>query len=777
MQPPDNRQNGRNQRAVARALALPRRWQPALDLRLVDGRDFLARGIAREIEQRRLFPWLAVCFGSGILLFFQADGQPALWAPVSGMMIFTGLAAIFRGRIATLAVCIGLAMAFAGFAAGVVRSRSVEAPVLGRTVIAPLSGFIEAVEERPEGKRLLVRLTELKGTDAAARPRLVRVTLRKADGLVAGQYIAGKARLLPPPQPAWPGGYDFGRDAYFRGIGAVGSILGSVTPLDPPTRPPFSLRVAAAGDEARNVLTKRIATAIGGPAGGVGAALVTGKRGLIPEPTNDVLRAAGIYHIVSISGLHMVLAAGTFFWLARALLSLVPSLVLLWPVKKMAAVTAMLGATAYCVFSGSDVATVRSLIMSLVMFGAVLVDRPALSVRNLTISAIVVLAREPEALLGPSFQMSFGAVAALAAFVPALQGGRIEGRPASMLESGVRFAGRHAAGLVSTTLVASIGTAPFAAYHFQTLNPYGLVGNTLALPLVSLVVMPSAVLGVLSYPFGLDDPVWRMMGAAVSQVLDVSAWVGGFAGSSVVIPALSLGALALFSLALLLASIAASSLRWLALVPALAGLALAASPGRPDVYIDRAGQGAAIRNAAGRLTFVGKPSAFVAEQWLRADGDGRDAAAANAADTRLKDGARCDPQGCVVETANRRNIAFVQKFSAFEEDCHRAEIVISSLKAPRGCAALLVLDREALAARGATTIRLDAEGMDLRSVRKGDERLSRTPPSSRQPERPAKPAVAIPEQDIPEDDADRDAPERDAPERGASDDFSSAAPD
>ena len=144
-------------------------------------------------------------------------------------------------------------------------------------------------------------------------------------------------------------------------LGRSDRCSGAVKTLDPPTSPPWTLRLAASVDDARNVLTQRIASAIGGPAGGVGAALVTGKRGLIPEPTNDVLRAAGIYHIVSISGLHMVLAAGTFFWLARALLTLAPTLALLWPVKKMAAVTAMVGATGYCVFSGSDVATVRSL--------------------------------------------------------------------------------------------------------------------------------------------------------------------------------------------------------------------------------------------------------------------------------------------------------------------------------------------------------------------------------------------------------------------------------
>ncbi len=208
----------------------------------------------------------------------------------------------------------------------------------------------------------------------------------------------------------------------------------------------------------------------------------------------------------------MVLAAGTFFWLVRALLALAPSLALLWPIKKIAAVAAMIGATVYCVFSGSDVATERSLIMTLVMFGAILADRPALSIRNLAIAAIIVLAREPEALLGLSFQMSFGAVAAMMALVPLMHRRAGEAAPVSLIERALTWIGRAMLGLVTTTLVASVATAPFAAYHFQSLNPYGLIGNMLALPLVSLIVMPSAVLGVLAYPFGLDRPVWQVMG-------------------------------------------------------------------------------------------------------------------------------------------------------------------------------------------------------------------------------------------------------------------------
>ena len=455
----------------------------------------------------------------------------------------------------------------------------------------------------------------------------------------------------------------------------------------------------------------------------------------------------------------MVLAAGTFFWLVRALLALAPSLALLWPIKKIAAVAAMIGATVYCVFSGSDVATERSLIMTLVMFGAILADRPALSIRNLAIAAIIVLAREPEALLGPSFQMSFGAVAAMMALVPLMHRRAGEAAPATLIERALTWIGRAMLGLVTTTLVASVATAPFAAYHFQSLNPYGLIGNMLALPLVSLIVMPSAVLGVLAYPFGLDRPVWQVMGAAVSQVLEVSAWVGGFSGSTLVVSALSVAALAFLSLGLLVLTIPASPLRWIALIPAGAGLALAAAPQRYDIYIDREGAGAAIRNTKGKLTLVGKPSGFVAEQWLRADGDAR-----SVDDRSLRKDAQCDAAGCVVAAGSQRWVAFILDASAFDEDCSRARVIITRLKAPPTCKAGFLLDGDGLSTRGATTIRFMPEAVEVISVKKGMEQLpwldagtaqAGALPAQEQP-RQARP---IPEQDLPEEEISTGEPD------------------
>jgi competence protein ComEC len=267
-------------------------------------------------------------------------------------------------------------------------------------------------------------------------------------------------------------------------------------------------------------------------------------------------------------------------------------------------------------------------------------------------------------------------------------------------------------GLLATTLVAGLATAPFASYHFQAANPYGILGNALALPLVSLVVMPAAVLGMLAYPFGLDRPVWDLMGLAVDGVLRSAAAVAELDGASLVVAAYGPGALGLMSAGLIVVVLVGSPLRWLGLAPALGGLWLSGIPDRPDLFVDREGAGAAIRAADGRLAMVGRSSAFVAEQWLRADGDAR-----TPDDASLRAGARCDPLGCVVPLPDGRAVAYVADRRAFAEDCRRAAILVTRLRAPLGCAAPVVIDRAHLERHGATSLTLRDGTPDLESVR------------------------------------------------------------
>ena len=276
----------------ARLAAVRRPWVEPV-------RAWLDAGWTREIEQRRLFPWLAVAFALGILVFFTGtQGQPALAAPLVAAAGLAGLTPFLATRPMAMALVLAAIAAFLGFAAATLRVQRVAGPILSRTTIAPLTGTIEGLDERDEGARLIVRVEGFGTLGPETRPTRVRVSYRKAMILKPGDRISATARLLPPPEAARPGGYDFARDAFFRGIGAVGSLVGKIEVLPPHDTVPWQARLASTIDAARNALTRRITDANGGQAGAVAAALVTGKRGLISGETNDVLRAAGIYHVV-----------------------------------------------------------------------------------------------------------------------------------------------------------------------------------------------------------------------------------------------------------------------------------------------------------------------------------------------------------------------------------------------------------------------------------------------------------------------------------------------
>jgi competence protein ComEC len=708
----------------AKALTNPHR----VTLYITQVRAALRTALVQEYEYLTPFVWLPVAFGIGILAYFQRETEPSLWMGLVPILTLSAL--IWRlppDAVIKRMILIALIMMSAGFFSATFRTWSVASPLLSRTLIGPLTGYVESVEVREKGPRLLIRIDAFAGLPENQRPLRTRVSARKNVEVKAGDYIYATARLMPLPEAPRPGGYDFGRDAFFKGYGSVGSLLGQVSQLDVPHTIPWDSRFSAWVDRGRNALTKRISDAYGGQEGAVTAALVTGKRGLINEDTNDDLRGAGIYHIISISGLHMVLAAGAIFGSLRAFFALFPFLALGWPIKKIAAIGAMLGATAYCVFSGSDVATERSLIMTLVIFGAIVVDRPALSLRNLALSALIVLIREPESILSPSFQMSFAAVAGLMAFaVHYQQHTQDQGEKRGLVVLGwikriAHFMLWTAIGLFVTTVIATLATAPFSIYHFQTVNPLGLIGNALALPFISIIVMPGAVAGVVLYPLGWDAPVWWVMGVAVRYVLEISAAISSIEGASTVVPALTGGALLCFVIAILMATLFKTFLRWGAVVPLVVGLMMSASTPVWDVMIDREARGAAVRGVDGRLVLMGKPSDFVADQWLKADGDNR-----YTDEESLKKGITCDALGCVTTLRNGQTLAYVRSREAFFEDCARADVIVSMLYAPEFCPPHKVFDGKRLPKTGAVALSFDREGR-LKVVSTRSEQANLTP--------------------------------------------------
>ena len=393
------------------------------------------------------------------------------------------------------------------------------------------------------------------------KPQRVRVAVRKGTAPAVGSFVAFKAHLSPPLQPLRPGGYDFARGMYFQKIGASGFVLGHIRTLPPPHALSLTLRYAAWLDSLREAINQRIHVILPGDRGSIASALITGKRNAISEPVREAFYVSSLAHVLAISGFHMAVVAGIVFFVIRALLALSPSLASSRPIKKWAAAGALVAGTFYLLLSGTGVSTQRAFIMVAIVLIGVMLDRPVLTFRTLSVAAFAVLLFAPQAVTQPSFQMSFAATLAL---IAAYQYGW-PWRPDADTSAAARAAlwgWREIAGVALASLVAGLATTPYAAFHFHRLAPYGVLANLMAMPVVSAWVMPMGILAVVALPFGFDAPFWRLMGHGIDWMVWVAQWVAHLPGAIGHIHAFGNGPLLLASLGLLLVCLLRTPLRW-----------------------------------------------------------------------------------------------------------------------------------------------------------------------------------------------------------------------
>lgn len=668
--------------------------------------------IGQEIDRGRPFLFLPVAFGLGILAYFAAPDEPTLWAPAGLCLVLAALAWRWRERYAAFLTAATACALSAGFATAALRTQIVTHPVLGtETRTLRIKAWVEQVERREAGDRLTLMLVAAEPAPPVL-PERIRITTRSRTGLVPGQGIAFAARLRPPADPAGPGLYDFARDAYFTGIGATGFVFGTVKGEDL-GEAPRAIRARAALEAIRNAMSERIRAAIPGQSGAIADALVTGKRDGISEGLNEAMRQAGLYHILSISGFHMALVAALVFAIVRGGLALMPWLALRYRVKAWAALVALVVATLYLVLSGAEVATQRSWIMIALVLTGVALDRGALTLRTLAIAALVVLILAPESLLGPSFQMSFAATLALVSGYTAL-------RPFAEWHAGPNFGPGRAllavtngvAGLAASSFVASLATTPFAAYHFNTVQFYGVPGNLLGAPIIEFIVMPLEILALLLWPFGWDKPVWVLVGHGIALFIRIAEWVASWPGGKLTVPSFSPAALGLITLGIILPGLLSTPLRLLGLPFLALGLGLSSAGEKPSILIDAEGQTIAVRGIDGRLRAASpRANAFAIQRWLAAEGDDRRADHAS-----LRDSVRCDRLGCAMPLPEGGRIAVPRDGEAIADDCREARVLVTRLPVPDTCAAQ-VIDLRALSHTGAVRLYGDATGYRIETTR------------------------------------------------------------
>jgi competence protein ComEC len=672
----------------------------------------LSEWVRAEAGAGRLLPWVPIAFGTGIAFYFAADHEPVL--PVAIVTALgLGLVAFLLRRGKFFALAVMAASVAAGFATATFRTAHIAHEVLVKPAYSvSLSGFVEARDIRERTDRFVLRVTQMDGPRLPTKLERVRLSVRKGTAPAVGSFVEFKARLQPPLAPLRPGSYDFGRDLFFQGIGASGFVTGGIKARDPPAAGGFSLRYAAFMQDLRDGIDARIRATLDGDKRAIATALLTGRRDAITTPVNDAMFISGLGHVLSISGYHMAVVAGVVFFVIRALLALIPVWTVAVPIKKWAAAAALAAATFYLLLSGAEVATQRSYYMTAFVLIAVMVDRRAITFRTLALAAIVVLVLAPEALVHPSFQMSFAATLGLVALVQ-IGMPRLFATPENSTAAKVAlWGGRELMTLALASLVAGFATTPYAAFHFHRITPYGLLANLAAMPVVSAVVMPAGMLGLVAMPFGFDGFFWWLMGVGIDWMIVVTEWVAALPGAIGRITAFGTGPLIVSSLGIVLLGLLRTPLRWAGAVLLLISVAWIFATPQPDVLISGDGHNVAVRGRDGRLHLMKTAKdAFLLKEWLAADADDRDAT-----DASLGEGVSCDDEGCVAPMAGGRLIALSLKPDGLADDCARAALIVTANPAPAACGATAI-DLKRLRAQGAMALRWTRRGLVVDAVK------------------------------------------------------------
>ncbi len=630
-------------------------------------------------------PWLAVAFSAGIGAWFVL-GTAAEWlfAMLAGFMGGMAALALWRtdDRRAHLRMAIfAMGLAFSlGVAVVWAKSSLVGTEPIARPVAGEFDArVLERIEQPAEGRVRLVLATREPGTGRAIKVRVNLPLEKDVTGLGEGARVRIRARLMPPAPPLLPGSYDFARAAWFDGLAGTGSALSSPELVEP------AARSGGLGALQRS-LADHVRSRLDGSPGTIAAALASGDRGAIAVADEVAMRDAGLSHLLSISGLHVSAVIAAAYFIAIRLLALWPWLALRVRLPVAAAAIAALAGIGYTLLTGAEVPTVRSCVGTVLVLLALALGREPLSLRLIAVAAAFVLLLWPEALVGPSFQMSFAAVIAIVALhgagpVRAFLAPRDEGWPVLALRRGTM--------LLLTGLVIEFALMPVVLFHFHRAGLYGAFANVVAIPLTTFVSMPLIALGLALDTVGLGGPAWWLAGKSLELLLALAHFTADQPGAVKLMPQMGKGAFALFVTGGLWLGLWRGRVRLFAAVPlGLACFLLAITP-VPDVLISRDGREVGISGEGERLLVLRESRSSFARETLQE-------MAGTEGEVQILTqwhGARCSADFCVA-TLNRggREWHLLLALSKERIDerqlaaaCDLADIVVADRYLPRSC--------------------------------------------------------------------------------------------
>lgn len=690
-------------------------------------------------EHDRWFLWLPVFMLAGIVVYFDLPAEPSqLWV----LLTPVGLCLLLPLRYApNLLILVAPLTAFiVGFNAAQFETSLRTHPMLAAPMPAvSVTGMLMRAEALPDGARLTVTHPSIEGLPRNERPASLRIKVKTpyADLPEPGMRVNVWGPLWPPNDPVLPGGYDFRRQAFFKDLGGTGLSYVPPRSYTPRYPPHFGDRAALSLEHMRRALNLATITTLKEPEKAMTAALLSGSQSGIDRPVMEAMRASGLSHLLSISGVHVSMMALLVYVPLRYLFALIPWLALRLPIKKIAAFASIFATAFYTLLVGADAPTVRSALMTGLVFFAIMTDRRAMSLRLLALAASLIMLTTPSAAMGASFQMSFAAVLAMmaayekrpqpAALSSALAFEQVE-PPEKPFEGPVWLAHglRHLRDIIITSLIATAATTPFTIFHFQTFSFYGVVANMLAIPLTSVWIMPCLLLTYLALPLGLATPFIEGAGWGVAKLIAIAEHVASWPLAQIPFAPMPVWALIAIVGGGLWLCLWQTKWRYAGIIAMLAGCTYPSFVTLPDVYISDDKPVWSVMLRDGRMAVYGKRKEdFTISQWLQHNKKPEALYLSAKTDEALPEELSCDKEFCAYTpptASGQPRVIFLHKEATAEtiaKACANKDLVVVAFQPLPDCLRpQATIDASSLAEHGAYSLTFTEHGVHIDFVHK-----------------------------------------------------------
>ncbi|MEO0343336.1 MAG: ComEC/Rec2 family competence protein [Pseudomonadota bacterium] len=549
--------------------------------------------------------WFVLGYTCGIAGLFSLWFEPAyfwLWCCLG-----IGLLASIVLRKGFLLPLVLLSGSLVGFGWAGLRAHFVEAPKLFVSQTYDLTGTVFRADQSFSGAPRLW-LSDVHLIGLSEPPARIRVSIPKDLEFIPsiGSRISVSAVLSAPMPKSDPNGYDFERAAWFLRLGGVGYARAPPVLIG---TAPDTLRLKL--DRFREGIGLFLKRHMKPRSAGFAQALMVGDRSDISPEDLDALRASNLAHLLAISGLHMGLLTALVFGTCRLSLLLTFSRMNARYIKKIAAFTALIAGLVYLALSGFGIATQRAFVMVGVMLVAILLDRPAISLRSLALAGLILLVLQPENLLHAGFQMSFAATSALVVGFEATRTW-FQRRSSTLVREG--------GAIVLSSALAGAATAPVAAFHFNRLILFGLAANLCTVPLMGLVIIPSLILACLFTPLGFGFVFFHAAEIGIDWILTVAHFTSSRPNAIRWVqsaPEFVLGVIAFGWTFFILWK---GQFKWVGALIVFLALYVWSMSSRPDILVSKRSGAVGVLTENGRVVNKARAARFEVTQWLDNDG-------------------------------------------------------------------------------------------------------------------------------------------------------------